>query len=424
MRVPSPSIRIAYTLSMEEFDFYRPPVLTVTALSSYLRELLETDDILRDVWVRGEISNLTQPRSGHLYFTLKDADAQIRCVMWKSAAFQLNFSPRDGQGVQIHGSMSFYPNAGQAQLYVDNMQPIGEGLLFQEYLRLKNKLEGEGLFDPAHKRPIPGIAHHIGIVTSATGAALQDMLNTLSRRMPLARVTISPSLVQGSDAPTSLVRSLQTLNEIPDLDVILLARGGGSIEDLWAFNDEALAYAIYASRVPVITGVGHETDFTIADFVADLRAPTPTAAAELVTMITITDLAIGLQNARVTLADAIEEIISTRSHQLELLDAGLRRLSPIQRVNNAIQTMDILRQRLDRTMQIHLQKMNIHLENLIARLETLSPNAVLRRGFAIISDSTSGQLVSQSKQTQANQAVNVRFIDGSVPARLNPTSKE
>ena len=424
MRAPSPSIRIAYTLSMEEFDFYRPPVLTVTALSSYLRELLETDDILRDVWVRGEISNFTQPRSGHLYFTLKDADAQIRCVMWKSAAFQLNFSPRDGQGVQIHGSMSFYPNAGQAQLYVDNMQPIGEGLLYQEYLRLKNKLESEGLFEPDHKRKIPGIAHHIGIVTSATGAALQDMLNTLSRRMPLARVTISPSLVQGSDAPTSLVRSLQTLNEIPDLDVILLARGGGSIEDLWAFNDEALAYAIYASRVPVITGVGHETDFTIADFVADLRAPTPTAAAELVTAITVTDLALGLQNAHLTLADAIGEAITMRKNQLELLSSDLRRLSPIQRVNNAIQTMDLLRDRLDRTMQTHLQKSFIHLDNLTTRLETLNPMAVLKRGFAIISDSTSGQLVSQSIQTLPNQAVNVRFSDGDVPARLNPLSEE
>ena len=424
MRAAPPSIRMAYTLSMEEFDFYRPPVLTVTALSSYLRELLETDDILRDVWVRGEISNFTQPRSGHLYFTVKDADAQIRCVMWKSAAFRLNFSPRDGQGVQIHGSMSFYANAGQAQLYVDNMQPIGEGLLYQEYLRLKNKLESEGLFEPDHKRKIPEIAHHIGIVTSATGAALQDMLNTLSRRMPLARVSISPSLVQGSDAPASLVRSLQTLNEIPDLDVILLARGGGSIEDLWAFNDEALAYAIHASRVPVITGVGHETDFTIADFVADLRAPTPTAAAELVTAITINDLALGLQNARLTLADAIDEAITMRSNQLGLLSSDLRRLSPIQRVNNAIQTMDLLRDRLDRTMQIHLQKTIIHLDNLTTRLETLNPVAVLKRGFAIISDSTNGHLVSQSIQTLSNQAVNVRFIDGDVPARLNPLSEE
>mgnify|MGYP000950531207 FL=1 len=239
--------------------------------------------------------------------------------MWKNAAFRLNFSPRDGQGVQVHGNMSFYANAGQAQLYVDSMQPLGEGLLYQEYLRLKNKLESEGLFDPDHKKPIPEFSRHIGIVTSATGAALQDMLNTLNRRMPLARVTVAPSLVQGAEAPASLVDALLTLNRIPDIDVILLARGGGSIEDLWAFNSEALAQAIYTSRIPIVTGVGHETDFTIADFVADLRAPTPTAAAELVTMITITDLAIGLQNARVTLADAIEEIISTRSHQLELL---------------------------------------------------------------------------------------------------------
>lgn len=176
--------------------------------------------------------------------------------------------------------MSFYPNAGQVQLYIDSMQPIGEGLLYQEYLRLKNKLEAEGLFDPDHKRLIPSLPGHIGIVTSATGAALQDMLNTLSRRLPLAKVTLAPSQVQGAEAPATLIHSLDQLNKIDDLDLILIARGGGSIEDLWAFNDENLARAIYASRVPVISGVGHETDFTITDFVADLRAPTPTAAAE------------------------------------------------------------------------------------------------------------------------------------------------
>ncbi len=409
---------------MDSFDFFRPTILTVTALSSYLRELLETDEILRDVWVKGEISNFTQPRSGHLYFTLKDADAQVRCVMWKNAAMRLSFSPRDGQGVEVHGSMSFFPAGGQAQLYIDSMQPVGEGLLFQEFLRLKNKLEAEGLFDPSHKRSLPRLPEHIGIITSASGAALQDMLNTLRRRLPLVRVTLAPSLVQGVEAPANLIKSLNLLNQFDDLDLILLARGGGSIEDLWAFNDENLAHAIYNSRVPVISGVGHETDFTIADFVADLRAPTPTAAAELATPVTINDLYIALQNARASLQDSMNEAIATRIHQLELKILDLRRLSPIQRVNNAIQTLDILREQLDRTIQNHIQQLCFHLQHLNSRLETLNPLAVLKRGFAILNDAQTGQLISQVSQTHENQAVQVRFADGNVPANLHPSNQE
>lgn len=409
---------------MDQPSFFQPTVLSVTALSNYLRELLETDDVLGDVWVRGEISNFSQPRSGHLYFTLKDSEAQIRCVMWKNAAYRLNFSPRDGQGVEVHGSMSIYAAGGQVQLYVDSMQALGEGLLYQEFLRLKNKLGQAGLFDPSHKRPIPALPKHIGIVSSATGAALQDMLNTLARRMPLAEVIIAPSQVQGADAPASLIQALEGLNQLDDLDLILLARGGGSIEDLWAFNDENLAHAIYNSRVPVITGVGHETDFTIADFVADLRAPTPTAAAELATAISINDLAVTLQNARSALATAIEDAIATRSYALELRNFDLQRLSPLQRVNNAIQTMDHLRERLDRGISAHLRKAQLQLANLTSRLEALSPTAVLKRGYAIVTDMHSGTLISQASQTQPNQTVEIQFIDGKVPAVLQATLKE
>lgn len=409
---------------MDQPGFFQPTVLSVTALSNYLRELLETDDVLGDVWVRGEISNFSQPRSGHLYFTLKDSEAQIRCVMWKNAAYRLNFSPRDGQGVEVHGSMSLYAAGGQVQLYVDSMQALGEGLLYQEFLRLKNKLGQAGLFDPTHKRPIPALPKHIGIVSSATGAALQDMLNTLARRMPLAQVIIAPSQVQGADAPASLIQALEGLNQLDDLDLILLARGGGSIEDLWAFNDENLAHAIYNSRVPVITGVGHETDFTIADFVADLRAPTPTAAAELATAISINDLAIALQNARSGLASAIQDTIATRSYSLELRNFDLQRLSPLQRVNNAIQTMDHLRDRLDRGISAHLRKAQLHLANLTSRLEALSPKAVLKRGYAIVTDAHTAELISQASQTQPDQSVEIQFIDGKVPAVLQATLKE
>lgn len=409
---------------MDTFNFYQPTVLSVSALSSYLRELLETDEVLHDLWVRGEISNFSQPRSGHIYFTLKDNEAQIRAVMWKNAAMRLNFSPRDGQSVEIHGSMSFYPASGQAQLYIDSMQPLGEGRLFQEFLRLKNKLEAEGLFSQAHKRPRPELPKKIGIITSATGAALQDILNTLNRRLPLLQVFIAPSLVQGADAPASLLKSLNSLTQIEGLDLIIIARGGGSIEDLWAFNDENLARAIFNSPVPVISGVGHETDFTIADFVADLRAPTPTGAAELATPITINDLALTLQGNRKLLKENMQEAIAERSYQLELHHQDLKRLSPIQRINNAIQTLDNLQMRLDRTMRVELQKLSQKNQHLSDRLESLSPLAVLKRGFAIVSDAHSKQLISQIKQSSPNQAVKIRFFDGELPATLNPNQQE
>ena len=409
---------------MDQLNFYKPTVLSVSALSNYLRELLETDEVLHDLWVSGEISNFSQPRSGHIYFTLKDKEAQIRAVMWKSAAMRLNFSPRDGQSVEIHGSMSFYAASGQAQLYIDTMQPIGEGKLFQEFLRLKNKLEAEGLFSQAHKRPLPELPRQIGVITSATGAALQDILKTLSRRLPLLQVFIAPSLVQGVDAPTSLLKSLNSLTQIEGLDLIIIARGGGSIEDLWAFNDENLARAIFNSPVPIISGVGHETDFTIADFVADMRAPTPTAAAELATPITINELALSLQANRKLLKENMQEAIAERSYQLELRHQDLKRLSPIQRVNNAMQTLDNLQMRLDRTMRLELQKLSQKNQHLSDRLESLSPLAVLKRGFAIVSDAHSKQLINQTKQSSPNQAVNIRFFDGDIPATLNPNQQE
>ena len=409
---------------MDQLNFYKPTVLSVSALSNYLRELLETDEVLHDLWVSGEISNFSQPRSGHIYFTLKDKEAQIRAVMWKSAAMRLNFSPRDGQSVEIHGSMSFYAASGQAQLYIDTMQPIGEGKLFQEFLRLKNKLEAEGLFSQAHKRPLPELPRQIGVITSATGAALQDILNTLNRRLPLLQVFIAPNLVQGADAPTSLLKSLNSLTKIEGLDLIIIARGGGSIEDLWAFNDENLARAIFDSPVPVISGVGHETDFTIADFVADMRAPTPTAAAELATPITINELALSLQGNRKLLKENMQEAITERSYQLELRHQDLKRLSPIQRVNNAMQTLDNLQMRLDRTMRLELQKLSQKNQHLSDRLESLSPLAVLKRGFAIVSDAHSKQLINQTKQSSLNQAVNIRFFDGEIPATLNPNQQE
>ena len=409
---------------MEGFDFFQPIVFTVTALNAYLRELLETDEVLQDLWVRGEISNFSQPRSGHLYFTLKDSESAMRCVMWKPSAMRLRFTPADGMLVEAHGSMSIYPAQGQVQLYVDALRPAGEGALYQEFLRLRAQLEAEGLFDPSHKRPLPRLPKHIGVVTSATGAALHDILQTLNRRLPTLRVTVAPTSVQGVEAPAGIIAALKRLNSLPDLDLIILARGGGSIEDLWAFNDEGVARAIFASRYPVISGVGHETDFTIADFVADLRAPTPTGAAELATPITKDELRAALQGADAQLTELINRQLENLKQALLLAESELRRNSPLQRILNNIQRLDELQGRLERAIQQQLQRKQNYLANAGDRLASLNPQAVLKRGYAIITDQATGQIISHTRQAVPWQPVWLQVQDGNIPAQITPPTKE
>ncbi len=404
---------------MLDFSLPTPTIFSITSLNNYLREVLESDPVLQDLWVRGEISNFSSPKSGHLYFSLKDADAQMRCVMWKSAAVRLNFQPRDGQLVEAHGSMSIYSAGGQVQLYIDELRPAGEGQLFAEFMRLKNKLEAEGLFDPAHKRPIPAYPMHIGVVTSATGAALQDIRDTLSRRRPDLKVSIAPSAVQGSEAPKEIIRALNALSKIKSLDLIILARGGGSIEDLWAFNDEALARAVYNSPIPVITGVGHETDFTLVDFVSDLRAPTPTAAAELASSISRDDLLLNLTAFREQLQTLITNRIRTSSQALQLAQAELRRIAPIHRVTNALQRLDDLRERLDLAVNYPLHAAELKLSTVAAQLQALNPRAVLSRGYAILTDKSSGRVLSTVKSAVLGLETLVQLQDGSLGATIN-----
>jgi len=409
---------------MEGFDFFQPIVFTVTALNAYLRELFETDEVLQDLWVRGEISNFSQPRSGHLYFTLKDSESAMRCVMWKPSAMRLRFTPTDGMLVEAHGAMSIYPAQGQVQLYVDALRPAGEGALYQEFLRLRAQLEAEGLFDPSHKRPLPRLPKHIGVVTSATGAALHDILQTLNRRLPTLRVTVAPTSVQGVEASAGIIAALKRLNSLPDLDLIILARGGGSIEDLWAFNDEGVARAIFASRYPVISGVGHETDFTIADFVADLRAPTPTGAAELATPITKEELRAALQGAEAQLTELINRQLEDLKQALQLAQSELRRSSPLLRILNNIQRLDELQGRLERAIQQQLQRKQNNLANASDRLASLNPQAVLKRGYAIITDQATGQIISHTRQAVPWQPVWLQVQDGSIPAQITPPPKE
>lgn len=407
---------------MFDFEDLQPAIMTVKALNSYLRELLETDEVLRDIWVKGEISNFTRASSGHLYFTLKDADAQVKCVMWKGSTFGLRFDPREGMAVEVHGSMSIYSATGQVQLYVSEMRQAGQGQLYAEFLKLKAKLQAAGLFDK--KKPLPRFPRHIGIVSSATGAALQDMLHALDRRLPTARVTIAPSTVQGADAPASIIRALNALNRIEDLDVILLGRGGGSIEDLWCFNDEALAYTIFNSRVPVISGVGHETDFTIADFVADLRAPTPTAAAELASPVTVDDLLQNLADRSTRLEQSLSAIFTIHQQKFQLAQSALERVSPRQRIYNTLQRQDELFARLDRAMTAQLQNLELRLEKESAHLKALSPMAVLARGYAIISDPATGKVVKHIAQIEPTLPIRVQILDGTFYAEVTDIKRE
>jgi exodeoxyribonuclease VII large subunit len=379
--------------------------------------LLESDEILQDIWVQGEISNLSQPSSGHLYFTLKDPEAAIRCVMWRSTAARLTFRPREGMAVEVHGSMSVYEVSGQVQLYLDTMQPAGEGALYQEYLRLKAKLEAEGLFAPERKRPLPLMPKLIGIVTSPTGAALQDMLNTIQRRFPVAKVLLAPTAVQGSEAPPGIVNALARINQIASPDVILIGRGGGSIEDLWAFNDEAVVRAVAASAAPIISGVGHETDFTLTDFAADFRAPTPTAAAEIATpdQTELLGIIAELINRQTNL---VSEKISDLRWEQGQLQKDLERLSPAHQIDTYRQRLDELDRRLDRSIQSILERKNLQLENFRQSLRGLNPQAVLQRGYAIITRHKDGSLVKDVEQVQPDEFVKIKVNRGEMDARI------
>jgi exodeoxyribonuclease VII large subunit len=405
-----------YANRVSQLPLFQTPFWSVTELTRYVRELIESDANLQDVWVQGEVSNFSKPASGHLYFTLKDSGSALRCVMWRNAVARQVFLPRDGQAVEVHGSLGVYENAGQYQLYVDVMRPSGEGALYQEFLRLKSRLEAEGLFAAERKRPLPRWPHQIGIITSPSGAALRDMLNTLSRRYPLARVILAPTTVQGSEAPEGIVAALRDLNQSIQPDVILLARGGGSIEDLWAFNDERVARAIAASVAPVISGIGHETDFTIADFVSDLRAPTPTAAAELAVPDQV-DLHQEQAELRRRLGRAVSSRLREARRDVAHMMSGLRRYSPRGRIRSEKQHLDELIHQAERGLVQKLRLEQAHLDSLAQRLMALNPLEVLRRGYAMVYDEK-GALLRDTRQAQAGDTLRIQLHDGSLSAQV------
>lgn len=404
-------------------ELFAPQALSVSELSRYVRQLLEGDPALQDVWVQGEVSNLSRPSSGHLYFTLKDEQSALRCVIWRAQAVRLRAGLQNGQRVEARGAISVYERDGAYQFYVNSVRLSGEGLLYQKFARLKARLEEEGLFDEQRKRPLPPNPRRIGIVTSPTGAALQDMLNTLRQRNPLLHVLIAPCAVQGSEAPPQIVAALRRLNHLsPPPDVILLARGGGSLEDLWAFNDERVVRAIAESTLPVISGIGHETDFTLSDFAADLRAPTPTGAAVLAAP-ERDELLDRLRNLVERMEQAGQRTLERRQRRLERLHLRLERLSPHRHIQHEQQRLDMQLLRLRRAALAVLSSRRTRLEGLNARLGALNPLAVLQRGYALVTLADGG-IIRRPQQAPPGSTLHIRLAEGSLLAHAHAPEEE
>lgn len=407
---------------MSEIPFFEILYWTVSELTVYLRDLLESDELLQDLWVQGEISNLARPASGHLYFTLKDRESSLKCVMWRNSAARLNLAFQEGLAVEAHGKIGLYPPAGQYQLYVDAIRPVGEGALFQEFLRVKARLDAEGLFEPARKRPLPKFPRRIGIVTSPTGAAIRDILKTLQRRYPLVEVILAPTAVQGVEAPAGIIAALEALNRQYSPDVILLARGGGSIEDLWAFNDEGVARAIAASTAPVVSGIGHETDFTIADFVSDYRAPTPTAAAEIAVPNKL-ELRQNLAALSQGLSSRMEDWLTKGRTRLAQAQSRLQMRSPLSVIRMERQQVDDFTRRINNSWNHSQQIRTTQLQGLSERLLSLSPQATLKRGYAVV-NLPDGALLRSIQQVEAGSEVGVHLADGRFAAQVTRLEPE
>jgi len=356
----------------------------VGELTAYIKGLLDEDSALQDIWVEGEISDFSQSTAGHVYFTLKDAQSQIRCVLWRHLVTRQGRLPQEGESAILHGRVSVYEMRGVYQLYVDLVRLLGVGTLYLQFQALKGRLEAEGLFAEERKRPLPSFPRHLGVVTSPTAAAVRDILHVLERRYPLVEVILAPTLVQGDEAPRQIVEAIEALNEHTEVEAIIIARGGGSPEELWAFNDEEVARAIYHSKVPVIAGIGHETDFTIADFVADVRAPTPSVAAQ----VAVPDKdelreRLGLGGER--LRQLIQKQIEASERELAWRERSLLRLSPQG-------TIDNLRQRLDEST---------------------------RAGYAVVHHLAMDEVVKSVKQVAAGDHLKVRVSDGSFGAEVS-----
>lgn len=387
-------------------------VLSVSQLNRYIKMNFDADENLANIFISGEISNFTNHyRTGHLYFTLKDDSAAVRAVMFNSSAKRLKFMPEDGMKVIARGRVSVYEASGQYQLYVDDMQPDGVGALNLAYEQLKEKLQKEGLFSELHKKPLPPYPEKVGVITSPTGAAVRDIINVLGRRFPYAEIVFCPVLVQGEGAHLQLTDAVNLFNSERAADVIIIGRGGGSIEDLWEFNDEGLARAVYNSDIPVISAVGHETDFTICDFVADMRAPTPSAAAELAVP-DANELQYALSALKNRMFLNVSSGIADRRSRLEYLTSNGALKSPDEMLSNRSQRLDTAFSKMLSSYENRIGGKKVEFISAATALSKLDPMSVLMRGFAFVSDK-SGKNVYSSQAIAKGDKINVRFHDGS-----------
>ncbi|HET9016418.1 MAG TPA: exodeoxyribonuclease VII large subunit [Thermomicrobiaceae bacterium] len=402
-----------------------PRVLDVAEVTAYIKDLLEGDPVLGDVWIRGEITNFTRSAAGHIYFSLRTASAQLRCVLFRGSARYLTFQPGNGDAVIAHGNVSLYENTGQYQLYVDLVQPEGAGILQLQFEELRRRLAMEGLFEPSRKRPLPAFPRRIGVVTSATGAVWHDIQTVLGRRFPLCELILSPALVQGAEAPASIVNALRALDDDGRCDLVIVARGGGSMEDLACFNDERVARAVFGCGVPVVSAVGHETDVTICDLVADLRAPTPSAAAELVAP-HVRELEAELA-ARFERAEAamLDTLAGARAN-LDGLRYRLQRRSPEAEVRRQQLVVDGHARHLDHLMSQRLQAIRTELQGNSRQLELLHPLAVLGRGYAMVIDGVDETRLRDAAALQQGRSIVLQFHDGEAGASVEwsaPTTR-
>ncbi|MDK8179346.1 exodeoxyribonuclease VII large subunit [Paenibacillus sp. UMB4589-SE434] len=437
-------------------------IMSVKDLNRYIRMKLDGDERMQDIWLRGEISNFTHHSSGHMYFTLKDADSRIKAIMFASNNQKLPFRPKEGTRVVANGYVTVYERDGQYQFYAQQMQPDGIGSLYLAYEQLKQKLQGEGLFDEGRKRPLPTFPRAIGVVTSPTGAAVRDILTTLHRRQPGMTVLVYPVLVQGKQAASSIAHAIHALNRHGEVDVIIAGRGGGSLEELWAFNEEVVARAISESHIPVISAVGHETDFTIADFVADLRAPTPTAAAELAVphqedlkqhlhhlnrrlkQAMQRNLAIqqerllrvqqspvirkpkqSVQQYRERLARWNERLLNrgklsvvSAEHRLHSATARLREQSPLHQTKMARSRLVTNSKQLRSLMSSIVNKQQMQLHGAMRQLDALSPLKVMSRGYSLVYDEQENRLIKQVADVQLGDIIKVKVTDGQLNCQV------
>ena len=393
-----------------------PKIFTVGQINRYIRNLLENDFILSSLLVKGEISNFKAHSSGHLYFTLKDASGALSCVMFRQDAAGLPFEPENGMQVVVYGHISLYEKTGQYQLYADFMEPLGIGALQVAFEQLKEKLAAEGLFDGDFKREIPKNPSCIAVITSPTGAAVRDILQIVKRRDPNVKVAIFPTLVQGEQAAADIVRSLKLVNEWGKADVIILGRGGGSMEDLWCFNDENVARAVFASEIPVISAVGHETDFTITDFVADMRAPTPSAAAELATT-PLAERREAFHRLELRLERDVSALLTSCRRRLDLLKSRPVMERPLERIYRTMMDVEETQQRLDKEMTNRLMQRAERWQYLTNRLEAASPLAVMSRGY-VMAVTSSGNLLASAKQAEVGDRVTLHLQDGKIETNI------